>query len=153
VTIRLDHHERHPPYYNVAMPSDAIQMIRESLEWTTPVSMVPKVQALFPKVTAKQIHAAWTSMSEAIWKRDANQLVSAEMLLQEWTDDVEIFKIDVIDGVEQLCWGMRKILFQLKGKIVEIAVDATCECPASSMLSRNNFSGRRQHQLKKSRAL
>jgi len=104
VTVRLDHHEKHVPYYDVAMPQDAIKMIRDSLEWSTPVSMVPRVQASFPNITAKQIHASWTQMSEVIWKRDPDQLVSAQALLRDWGDDVELFELDVADGVQQLCW-------------------------------------------------
>ena len=29
--------------------------------------------------------------------------------------------------MDQLCWGMKKFASQLKGKVVEVAVDATCE--------------------------
>jgi hypothetical protein len=101
-------------------------MIRNDVEWYTPVSMVPRIQALFPVVTAQQIHKAWTVMSETLWKRDPDQLESVRLLLGD-RNDVNVFKIDVDDGVEQVCWGMRNIAVQLRGEIVEVAVDATCE--------------------------
>jgi hypothetical protein len=47
-------------------------------------------------------------------------------LLKEYSEDVDIFDIPVADGVEQLCWGMKKIIGPLKGKVVEIGIDATC---------------------------
>jgi len=66
VSIRIQHHEKHPPYYDVEMPVEALEIIRTNLEWTTPVSMVGRIQGLFPNVTAKQIHAAWTRMSDVL---------------------------------------------------------------------------------------
>ena len=128
VSIRIQHHEKHPQYYDVEMPPEALEIIRANLEWSTPVSMVSRVQALFPNVTAKQIHAAWTRMSEVLWRRDKDQLKSAGLLLDELGDDVDVFEIEVAEGVEQVCWAMKKIAGRLKGKIVEIAIDATCQC-------------------------
>ena len=127
VSVRIQHHKRHLPYYDVAMPPEAADIICENMEWTTPVSIIPKVQAAYPQVTGKQVHWAWTEMSEVLWKRDHMQLPSAKMLLEEFDDDVDVFKIDVAKGVQQLCWGMKKILAHLKGKVVEIGMDATCK--------------------------
>ena len=66
-------------------------------------------------------------MSEVLWKQDKLQLPSMKALLVEFGDDVNVFKIKVAPGVLQLCWGMKKILAALKGKVVEIAIDVTCE--------------------------
>ncbi|EGN95293.1 hypothetical protein SERLA73DRAFT_77309 [Serpula lacrymans var. lacrymans S7.3] len=125
VTIRLKHEQRHKPYYDVTMPPEAIQIICNNIEWSTPVSMIPKVQALYPHITGKQVHRAWTEMSEVLWKKDPVQLTSVYILLSELKDDVDLFDIKVADGVEQLCWGMKKIAQRLKGKVVEIGIDAT----------------------------
>lgn len=80
ITINLQHHEPHTPYYDVAMPPKAAIIIQD-LEWTTPNAMVPKIQVLFPTVTTTQIHSAWSIMSKVLWKRDDLQLLSAEILL------------------------------------------------------------------------
>jgi hypothetical protein len=122
----MEHHMAHKPYYDVAMPSEAAAIIREGLEWNTPNSLVPKIQSLYPNVTANQVHSAWTTMSETLWKRDSAQLPSAKMLLEEFGDEVDLFNVATEDGVEQLCWGMKRILTALRGKVVEIALDATC---------------------------
>lgn len=66
-------------------------------------------------------------MSETLWKRDRMQLISAKKLLEEYQDDVDTFDLPEIDGVEQLAWGMKKIIGALQGKIVEVAIDATCK--------------------------
>lgn len=126
IRVKLQHFDNHAPYYDVEMPPEAAAMIRENLEWSTPVSLVPKIQAAHPNVTANQIHAAWTGMSETLWKRDQYQLPSAKILLKEYSEGVDLFNIPTVDGVEQLCWGMKKIMGSLKGKVVEIGIDATC---------------------------
>jgi hypothetical protein len=95
VVLHLRHLERHKPYYDVTMPAEAAAMIRENVEWQTPGSMVPNIQASFPMVTAQQIHTAWMKMSETLWKRHDNQLESARMFLGANRDDVDIFEINV----------------------------------------------------------
>jgi hypothetical protein len=130
VTIKMHYHQKHKPYYDVAMPPEALDFIRTNLDWSTLVSMVSKVQELYPNVTASQIHTAWTTMSETLWKREKMQLPSAKVLLEEFRDVVDVFHIDAVEGVEQLCWGMKKIATTLKklGKVTEVAFDATCRC-------------------------
>jgi hypothetical protein len=126
ISISLQHHDTHVHYYDVGMPLEAASIIREGLEWSTPVEMVGHVQAVFPKVTAQQIHSAWSRMSEILWKRDTMQLPSAETLLKEFGDDVDVLDVHPAEGVEQLAWVMKKIMEPLHGKVVEIGMDATC---------------------------
>ncbi|OBZ78537.1 hypothetical protein A0H81_00404 [Grifola frondosa] len=125
VSIYIKHEMAHVPYYDVALPPDAAQVIRDNIGWATPNELVRQIQATHPNVTAKQIHAAWTKMSETLWKRDPEQLLSARTLLEEFKDDVDVFEVKTQDGVEQICWGMKRINMQLRGKIVEIGLDAT----------------------------
>jgi hypothetical protein len=103
ITNILCHYDNHVPYYDVDMPEGASDIIRESLEWTTPVVLVPRIQALYPNVSANQVHAAWTKMSETLWRKDEQQLLSAEKLLVECPDDVDVFEVPTVDGIEQLC--------------------------------------------------
>ena len=71
---------------------------------------------------------AWSEMSEVFWHRDKKQLPSVRKLLEELSEEVDIFAIaNVPDGEEMLCWGMKKIIGPLDGKIVEIGVNATCK--------------------------
>ncbi|KAJ6586656.1 hypothetical protein B0H10DRAFT_1832240 [Mycena sp. CBHHK59/15] len=108
------------------MPAEALAMIRDHVQWLTPMAMVSKVQAAFPTVTAAQIRRAWTELSEPYWRFDDDQLLSTKKLLEEHTDDVDIFEPqDIPEGMEMVCWGMKNIATPLKGKVVEIGVDAT----------------------------
>jgi len=137
ITIYLQHHEAHTPYYDVAMPDDAASLIREHLEWLTPSAMVSKVQASFPAVTATQVHSAWSVMSETLWKRDDLQLPSAEILLREYSGEAEVFNLAKVDGVEQLAWGVKRVSDRLRGKVVEVGIDATCMLSGFCMSSRD----------------
>ncbi|KAJ6563838.1 hypothetical protein B0H19DRAFT_1374489 [Mycena capillaripes] len=125
ITVSVRHRDSHVQYYDVSLPSGAVGMIQEGLEWSTPVAMVGKIQAVYPTVTAGQIHSAWTEMSKILWKRAELQLPSAKILLKEFTDDVDVLDVHPADGVEQLCFAMKRILEPLRGKVVEIGLDAT----------------------------
>jgi uncharacterized protein YunC (DUF1805 family) len=52
---------------------------------------------------------------------------SAKMLLEEMEDQADIFAIDCEPGVNVLAWGVKTIAQALSGKIVEVAIDATCK--------------------------
>ncbi|KAF7799214.1 hypothetical protein EIP86_010446 [Pleurotus ostreatoroseus] len=125
VYIKHDHRGGHQPYYNVELPPEAAAIIRENVQYSTPNELVTQIQSLYPHVTSTQIHTAWSRMSETLWKRDPQQLPSAKLLIEEFPDDVDIFDIKPADGVEQLCWGMKRIAAELRGKVVEIGLDAT----------------------------
>lgn len=127
VTVLLEHHMKHTPYYDVSLLPEAATLIRENLEWFSPHEVSKKVMAIYPSITANQIHAAWTTMSETLWKRDKEQLPSVKLLLGELKDDVAILGLPGMDGVEQVAWVMKKVVEPLRGKIVEIGIDATCE--------------------------
>ncbi|KAJ7774147.1 hypothetical protein DFH07DRAFT_988137 [Mycena maculata] len=117
IAVQLHHAIKHTAYVDVAMPAAAFDMIRENVEWSTPVEMVGKVQAVCPDVSAQQIHRAWAELSEVHWRREDAQLLSAEKLLHEYSDDVDIFQPEAVpEGVEMLCWGMKKIAEPLRGK-------------------------------------
>ena len=125
---------RHTPYYDVSLHPEAAALIRENLDWFSPHEVSKKVMAIYPSITANQVHAAWTTMSETLWKRDKEQLPSVKLLLGELKDDVTILGLPGMDGVEQVAWVMKKVVEQLQGKIVEIGIDATCESSSNHQI-------------------
>lgn len=120
----------HTPYYDVSLPPEAAALIRENLEWFSPHEVAKLVLQTYPSITANQVHAAWTTMSETLWKREKEQLPSVKLLLGELKDDVAVLDLPGMEGVEQIAWVMKKIVSQLHGKIVEIGIDATCKTPS-----------------------
>ena len=127
ITIWLEHHNKHLPYYDVTLPSEAAAMIRENLEWTCPNEIAKKVLLDYPSVAAQQIYNAWTTMSETLWKRSPEQLPSVLALLSDFGGIVDILRLPEIVGVEQVAWAMKKVISPLQGKIVEVGMDATCK--------------------------
>lgn len=110
------------------MPAEVLQIIQEEAEWALPSAMATKIQLIHPHITTSQINAAWREQSKTHWLRDPEQLPSARKLLAEYGDDVDIFEPeDIPDGVEMLAWGMKRIAKPLKGKVIEIGMDATCK--------------------------
>ena len=59
-------------------------------------------------VTAKQVHAAWTMMSETLWKWGRDQSASVKALLGELQNDTATLDLLEIEGMEQITWVMRK---------------------------------------------
>lgn len=109
------------------MPPEAMEMIQAQVEWATPSDLMSKVREVFPNVSSAQVYNAWRALSETYWRRDDMQISSAQKLLAEFDDEVDIFEPTCIpEGVEILAWGMKKIAKPLTGKIVEIGMDATC---------------------------
>ena len=49
------------------MPPEALQMVQEQAEWSTPAAIAGKIQLAYPQVTTNQIHAAWRELSQAFW--------------------------------------------------------------------------------------
>jgi hypothetical protein len=50
-------------------------------------------------------------------------------VLEEHTNHVDIFEPqDILEDVEMICWGMKKIVELLKGTVVKVGVDAICKC-------------------------
>jgi len=68
ITVNLQHHIKHVLYVDVRMPPEAMQMIQEQAEWSTPAAMATKIQSIYTQVTTKQIHAAWRELSQQYWR-------------------------------------------------------------------------------------
>jgi hypothetical protein len=129
ITVRLQHHQNHIPYFNVDLPAEAADLIRQNLRVATPNSLVGIVQEKFPQVSANQIYRCWATMSEALWKRADDQQESAETLLKELEEQggIDRFEMEVEEGVTAVAWGLPEIASRVKGRVFEVAMDATCK--------------------------
>ncbi|THU89691.1 hypothetical protein K435DRAFT_760822 [Dendrothele bispora CBS 962.96] len=125
ISIHFHHEKHHIPYYDVSMPQRVTDIIHENMGHCTPNNLVPLIQAEFPNITSAQVYSAWIKLSEELWKHAENPLESAKQLLEELRDEVEVVHTKVADGVEQLCWVLKKITGPLGKGVVEVALDAT----------------------------
>ena len=121
----LEHSHHHVPYYLTQLPEEAHELIKGNL-WALPSTIAANLRSKFPHVTAQQVHSAWSVYIQGEWKCADNQLDSAKILLSEMSEDVDIFELESLDGVVALAWGLSSVANMLKGKIVEVAIDATC---------------------------
>jgi hypothetical protein len=128
ISVNIQHACPHKTYFDVALPPEAYDIICETLDWNMPGSIAPKIREMFPQVTTAQVHATWTAMSKVLWRRNDNQMESAKQLLEELRDEVDLLNLQVMEGVEQLAFGLKLINNKLKklGNIQEIRMDATC---------------------------
>jgi hypothetical protein len=89
---------KHTPYYDVSLPPEAAALIRDNLEWFSPHEVTKLVLQTYPSITTNQVHAAWTMMSETLWKRDKEQLPSVKLLLGELENDVAVLDLPRMEG-------------------------------------------------------
>ena len=134
--VVLVHSQHHTPYFDVSIPPEAINLIRENIEWALPNDIIGKIQLQYQHVTAKQVTTVWTKFAQGSWKRNPrDQMDSARQLLQEFSEEVDVFEVDEAKGVDQLSWGMKTIATRIGSGLVEVGLDATCEClPISKCL-------------------
>ncbi|KAF7314814.1 SWIM-type domain-containing protein [Mycena kentingensis (nom. inval.)] len=126
ISINLRHH-RHDAYEDHSIPPGVYAMVAAAEKDVTPALLVDRVKAQFKTAVSRaQVYNLWRERFEAAWKRDDQQLASAQKLLKEFSDVVDLFEpVGVPDDVVILAWGMRKIAGPLEGQVNEIAMDAT----------------------------
>ncbi|ESK82156.1 hypothetical protein Moror_14489 [Moniliophthora roreri MCA 2997] len=116
ITLHVKHKHQHVLYYDVSVPEGASEIICQNLEWSMPSSLVLKVQATYPNVTAKQVHQAWGVISEELWKKRPNQLELAQVLLQEHQQVIDVFEIkDVPDNTNTMHLELYCVMAELDG--------------------------------------
>ena len=125
IVVSLQHCHAHVAYYNTSLPKVAEEFIKENL-WASPSAIASKIRDQFPHLSAAQVYTAWSKFSEVLWNRAANQLDSAKILLSEMTEEADLLDIEAPDGVVALGWGLPRVANRLKGKIMEVVMDATC---------------------------
>jgi hypothetical protein len=130
VTVRLQHHEDHVAYFEVGLPPEAAEIIRQNVRTVPASALVSEIQAKFPNVTAAQVHRAWSEMSEFLFKRAENHIESAEALLKEFEEQGKVDRFDMQpeEDVTAVAWGLPDIAAQAKDRVVEVVMDATCTC-------------------------
>ena len=134
--ITLSHSQNHTPYFDVSIPPEAVDIIRDNIDWALPNDITGKIQSQYPHVTKKQITTVWTKFAQSSWKRNPkDQMDSAWQLLKEFSEEVDVFEVDGEKGVDQLVWGMRMIAAKIGTSLVEVGLGATCKLLPMCILS------------------
>lgn len=128
IRIRLCHALHHLPYYDVSLPAAVLEIIQENLASSTPNGLATNIRKEYPQVTAAQIHRAWSTLSEVLWKRNPSDPIQSAIELLDSFDDVDRLElINVPMGVEIIAFAATRNIAALKGDIIELAMDGTCE--------------------------
>ena len=103
-------------------------MVGRDIDWALN-DLTRKIQQDYPAVTSKQIMTIWTKLAQQLWKRKPeNQMESATILFKGSDDVTDLFVLEVEEGVDQLAWGMKRVAHLLGAGIIEVGIEATCEC-------------------------
>jgi hypothetical protein len=89
-----------------------------------------------PSFTRKSIYCLWAEVDSMQWKRNTNELISAQILLEEFASpDVNLSRIDPLPMSEEtghhvVAFGLVEHLRNWAGRIRELTIDSACECHA-----------------------
>jgi hypothetical protein len=125
--ITMDHQCQHIKYYDVSMPEDAVKYIIDHIQ-LPPGLLATEVTKRWKHITRAQVYSAWTRNVQHLWKIEEDPLHSGRKLLGQWSNEVDLFDLQLPDGVIALGWGIRSIANRIKHLVIEVALDATCAC-------------------------
>jgi hypothetical protein len=135
VIVDLRHNSQHPSYVFTSTPKEAIEEMKRMLDYS-PTKVAGKLRKKWSWLRQKQIYRLWSQLCEASWRHDANPMESAKRLICE-DASVDLWDLQVPEGVVALAWGMKRISKRIGREIVEIGIDATCTWDDSSCGSTN----------------
>jgi hypothetical protein len=120
VTIDLKHNLLHKRPHRYGLNDSIKEVIKGSLH-LTPSDIFKQLGLQYPDLTQKQVHACWIYFIKETYMRDNNQLLSAQMLLQEYK-----YKLLCSSKIDVSYFGFITPFFEILKRSEEIFVDATC---------------------------
>ncbi|KAJ7212431.1 hypothetical protein C8J57DRAFT_1539110 [Mycena rebaudengoi] len=84
--VKIVHHDDHVPYWSIDVPADVADFVRHNPQ-LTPGQLWSEILKTHPQptFTRRAIYAMWAETNAMEWKRDPDELKSANILLQEFT--------------------------------------------------------------------
>lgn len=121
-TVDLQHNLLHkrPDRFGV---NDAIKDMIEKNLHLTPSDIFKQLESQNPDLTQKQVHSWWNYFIKSKYLRDDNQLLSSQILLQEFKYKLLYSNFNI--GV--FYFGFTTPFFDILKTNKEIIVDATCK--------------------------
>jgi hypothetical protein len=120
-TIDLQHNLLHKRPDRFGLSDSIKEVIKRSLH-LTPSDIFKQLELQHPDLTQKQVHAWWAHFIKKAYMRDNNQLLSAQMLLQEYK-----YKLFYNSESGVSYFGFITPFFDILKTNKEIFVDATCK--------------------------
>ena len=75
-----------------------------------------------------QVYAYWSHINENVWRRAQDQVESTYLGLKAADPKaIEVLPITTEDGISALAFVFKEPLEQYGGKVLEVAMDSTCQ--------------------------
>jgi hypothetical protein len=88
-----------------------------------------------PTFTKKAVYQMWAKIDSLKWKRDADEVKSAKVLLEEARESgrhggytVQPIPLQGEDGVVAIAFALPEILRKWGGRVRELSLDSACRC-------------------------
>lgn len=123
IHVHLIHCATHPAYYDIDIPLDALEVIKNSL-WSKPGDIAQNIRTTKPdwaRIKTYQVRHTWKKLCQDKWRICDDQLESAKKLLERHESTVEMLCLDEIEGVVALGFGLRCVGERLED-VVEVGV-------------------------------
>ncbi|KAL0562974.1 hypothetical protein V5O48_019104, partial [Marasmius crinis-equi] len=134
--IKLNHKDEHVSYWCIDVPTPVKEFVRQNASMR-PSQLWTEILARFPnpKFSRASIYSMWMAISSQEWKRDADELKSARVLIDEASRSQDkskgIYQVENIplpedpeDGFTALAFSLTPVLRQWGGAIREISLDS-----------------------------
>lgn len=136
--ISITHEIGHVPYIDVSIPTNALEYIKKQAH-SNPALIAADLVKEYPQITRPQVYTAWSRHSEQYWKKSDDPILSVTEFLKGLPKKVDFWDLEVPEGVVAVAWGCRKVGEAIGSRLVEVALDATCEFTSQSDSYNANF--------------
>ncbi|KAJ7469241.1 hypothetical protein FB451DRAFT_945129, partial [Mycena latifolia] len=84
--VNIKHADDHIPYWKIDVPPDIAEIVHQHSK-LTPTQLWDEILKIHPNpsFTRKVIYAIWAEINSSEWKRDPDELKSANILLEEFS--------------------------------------------------------------------
>ncbi|KAJ7278651.1 hypothetical protein C8J57DRAFT_1059197, partial [Mycena rebaudengoi] len=137
--VKIAHEDDHIPYWSIDVPDDVVEYVHQNPK-LTPGQLWSEILKTHPEppFTRRAIYTMWAEANAMEWKRDPDELKSANILLEEFTSpqpqtgkDESMYSIEPIrltpqPGFNAIAFALPKILREVGGRVRELSLDSAC---------------------------
>ncbi|KAF8967522.1 hypothetical protein BDZ97DRAFT_1656387 [Flammula alnicola] len=135
--VKFQHEDDHVPYWNIDVPSEIQDFVRENLE-LSPTQLWDEIlkKNPSPSFSRKAIYQIWHENESKKWKRDPDEVKSAKILLEEASEkqnmNRNIYSVESIPlpdnpSFTAIAFCLPEVLRKWGGKVRELSLDSACE--------------------------
>ncbi|KAJ7845847.1 hypothetical protein B0H14DRAFT_3867965 [Mycena olivaceomarginata] len=143
--VNIGHVEDHVPYWKIDVPPGIIDFVDQNSK-LTPTQLWDEILEIHPRpsFTRKVIYAMWAENNASEWKRDPDELKSANILLYEFsrsepdpkTGKKPLYSVEPIPlagepGFIAIAFALPQILREVGGRVRELSLDSAWDTNGS----------------------